>query len=153
VDGYCCDTACTGQCQACNLPTKLGTCTTVTKTNGPVGYASGQAVTGFGGTTRTGCTNYGTPCGSNVDGTSPTACNKTPRGTVCSSPSCASGVETKQATCLSSACQTAATATCEPYACGATACKTTCTANSDCAPGYKCSGSTPGSTCISAGTA
>jgi hypothetical protein len=26
VDGYCCDTACTGLCAACNLPTKQGTC-------------------------------------------------------------------------------------------------------------------------------
>jgi len=29
ADGYCCDAACTGTCQACNLPLKLGTCSYV----------------------------------------------------------------------------------------------------------------------------
>src|SRR5262249_30824011 len=29
VDNVCCDTACTGTCQACDLPGSVGTCTTV----------------------------------------------------------------------------------------------------------------------------
>ena len=29
ADGYCCDASCTGTCQACNLPLKLGTCSYV----------------------------------------------------------------------------------------------------------------------------
>ena len=30
IDGFCCDVACTGSCQACDLPSAIGTCTDVT---------------------------------------------------------------------------------------------------------------------------
>ena len=74
VDGVCCATTCVGQCQACNLPSSLGTCTTVNPTNGPAGYPAGQSVTGFGTTIRKSCPSYGATCGSRCDGTSASEC-------------------------------------------------------------------------------
>ncbi|MBL8716355.1 MAG: hypothetical protein JNL79_10190 [Myxococcales bacterium] len=150
VDGVCCNVACGGQCQACNLPSAVGTCTTVTPTNGPVGYPAGQAVTGFG-TARTLCAPFGAPCGASCDGTSPTACALPAVPPVCIAASCGSGVQTNPATCSGGLCPTPTPATkdCSPYACGATACRTTCSDNSHCASGYKCSGAI----CVSAGTA
>ena len=62
VDGVCCDTACTGQCQACDLPDahgKLGTCSTVMS-----GGVHG---------TRTACTDDGSGCGGACAG-DPTQC-------------------------------------------------------------------------------
>src|SRR5262249_24696667 len=59
VAGVCCDSPCTGQCGACNLQGKMGTCSAV---NGaPVG-------------TRTPCTATGTTCGGKCDGTNAAAC-------------------------------------------------------------------------------
>ncbi|MFI5299601.1 MAG: hypothetical protein ACHREM_16045, partial [Polyangiales bacterium] len=37
VDGYCCDTACSGQCQACDVSGHLGTCTTLANDTTPHG--------------------------------------------------------------------------------------------------------------------
>lgn len=74
VDGVCCNGACEGQCQACNLPSAVGTCTVVNGTNGPAGYPSGQAVTGFGTTIRPYCSGYGTTCGARCDGTTVNSC-------------------------------------------------------------------------------
>jgi len=151
VDGVCCDSACNSQCQACNLPTKVGTCTTVTKTNGPTSYPAGQAVTGFG-TTRTLCSPFGEPCGYACDGTSATACSLASPRPICIAASCTGGVQTNPSTCDSAGlCPTPSTPTkdCTPYACGATACRATCSDNSHCATGYKCSGGA----CVTAGTA
>lgn len=58
VDGYCCDSPCTGQCQACDISTVLGTCTTVSD-----GTPHGM---------RAACNGTGT-CGGLCDGASPTA--------------------------------------------------------------------------------
>lgn len=54
VDGYCCDSACTEQCEACNLEGHQGRCMTLT---------SGQPVG-----KRTPCINPGTLCGGSCSG-------------------------------------------------------------------------------------
>ncbi len=138
VDGVCCNAPCAGQCQACNTAGAPGTCTTVNKTNGPTGYAAGQAVTGFG-TTRALCAGYGTTCGSYCEGTSATACTYSAATTQCVAPSCASQTETRPSFCTGTgACNVATTKDCGVYACGATACKTSCSTIADCASGFKC---------------
>ncbi len=130
VDGVCCNTTCTGQCQACNLASSKGTCSTV---------GSGNAVGG-----RTACDKFGTTCGSSCDGTFPDKCHYAVSSVSCGAASCAGGSETHATTCDGSGgCNTATTAPCLPYKCnlGATACLLTCTSISDCATGYKCDGS------------
>src|SRR5207249_1308997 len=52
-DGVCCDAACAGQCQACDVVGKVGTC---------------SAVTGVPHGSRPACTNAGTACGGTCDG-------------------------------------------------------------------------------------
>jgi MYXO-CTERM domain-containing protein len=65
--------------------------------------------------------------------------------------SCATDTATSAGTCDGkSTCQTPAPVPCGAYACGATACKTTCGADSDCAPGNLCDATT--SKCVSGAT-
>jgi len=135
VDGYCCDKACTGQCEACNVATHVGTCWAVT----------GQAVA-----PRTACPGYGTTCGYKCDGSDHTKCNAPTTSTVCVAGSCAYNttvkqyVETKIAYCTGSgACSVGApvTASCGAYTCNGTKCRTICsttTSTTDCAAGYTC---------------
>ena len=130
VDGVCCDTSCTGQCQACNLTATKGTCTTVT---------SGNAIS-----PRAACDKFGTVCGASCDGTFFDKCHYSPSSTSCGAATCTSGTETHATTCDGSGgCNTATTTACTPYKCnlGATACLTNCTSISDCATGYKCDAS------------
>lgn len=99
VDGVCCNSACTGQCQTCaGSPT--GTCTTV---------ASGQPVG-----TRPACTNAGATCGGTCSGSSGTACYYPGTSQTCGNPSCSSdGTGTVTPACNGSgACNSSATTSC-----------------------------------------
>ncbi|HZS39530.1 MAG TPA: kelch repeat-containing protein [Polyangia bacterium] len=121
IDGVCCNSACTGQCQACNLTP--GTCTTVT--GAPVGSRPSCGGTGL--------------CAGRCDGSSATQCTFPGSATNCRSASCAGGTATLAATCDGAGnCPAAQTVACSPYACGATACKSTCSADTDCASGDYC---------------
>lgn len=52
IDGYCCNTTCTGTCMACNVAGKLGTCSPVPINQDPVGECPGQKTcNGAGGCT------------------------------------------------------------------------------------------------------
>ena len=143
VDGACCDSACAGRCQACDVGGSVGKCTTL---------FSGQP---HGA--RTACGDAST-CSAQCDGSSPTACGAAPGvATVCATPSCAAGIATAASLCDGAGkCVAGATATCAPFVCGATACKTTCTANADCVSGDYCNGTlcqpalTLGSSCTAA---
>jgi hypothetical protein len=116
VDGVCCDTACTLQCQACNVAGKIGTCSLVT--GAPVG-------------TRAACPGSGT-CRATCDGTSG-FCNYPTSSKPCGTTACTSGSATVAGTCNGAGtCNAPAPTPCAPYACGASACKTTCSAHSDC---------------------
>ncbi|MEZ4395006.1 MAG: nidogen-like domain-containing protein [Polyangiales bacterium] len=128
VDGVCCDTACNGQCEACNVTGSVGTCTAVT--GAPVGA-------------RTACAGAGSTCGGTCDGTNRTACAYPGTMTACREASCAMGTATLGATCDGAgACPEESTAPCAPYACGATACLTSCKSNDGCAMGSACIGGT-----------
>ncbi len=128
VDGVCCDQACSGQCQACNLPGSLGTCAPVPAGEMPKGG-------------RSPCAGSGT-CGATCDGTNVSTCAY-PGGTkACALGTCTNGVETTAAYCDGNgACPVQTTADCGGYSCGATGCKTTCASVTDCDVGYWCLGS------------
>jgi hypothetical protein len=70
VDGLCCDTSCDGQCQACNVAGKAGTCSPV----------AGDPVGG-----RASCNSDGSACGGTCDGTHGNACSYPGSDTSCSS--------------------------------------------------------------------
>ena len=124
VDGYCCNGACTGQCEACDVPTALGICT---------------AVSGVPHGARPPCA--GTPgdaCVGACDGTSTGKCAYPGNAKQCAA-GCDAGSESVGFCDSAGACQASSKkASCAPYVCGAVACKTTCTANDECVSGYHC---------------
>jgi len=134
VDGVCCNSSCTGKCEACDVAGSVGTCSPV-----PSGQPHG---------TRTPCSGSGL-CAAQCNGSSRTACGSLPTSTtVCVAASCGAGTETWQSNCDGFGnCPTPTMKLCGAYGCGATTCKTTCTGVSDCASGYFCSGSS----CVTTG--
>ncbi len=123
VDGVCCNSTCTGQCQSCNATGTVGTCSTVTGT--PRG-------------TRPACTGTGA-CTGTCDGTSATTCTYPGSSVVCSPPSCTAGTATLTSYCNGMGlCPPATTMSCGALACGSLACLTMCAADTDCAMGNVC---------------
>ena len=70
VDGYCCNTMCTGQCQACNVTGSLGTC---------------SAVTGAPVSPRMACNATDPMCAGSCNGMNQLACTYPGSGTSCPS--------------------------------------------------------------------
>jgi hypothetical protein len=128
VDGVCCDRACGGQCEACDLAGHVGTCTTLTSgaPHGARPACSGTAV--------------GTTCGSQCAGTSATACSYPTKTAPCSANACASGIETHASFCDGAGKCNDVARSCGAFVCDGTgvACKTVCTTPSDCAAGFWC---------------
>jgi hypothetical protein len=126
AQGVCCATTCNASCKSCNLPGSLGVCTNV-----PTGTTDPKAI----------CVDMGAAsCGTNGR-CAAGACQKYAAGTKCKDSTCpASTVNfTGQSTCDGAGkCNTPATTSCFPFACGAAVCKSTCTANADCAPNATC---------------
>ncbi len=124
TDGVCCDSNCSGQCQACNLAGKVGTCAYVTGTPIP----PRQDCSGSGACKGT--------CAGNGD-----KCSYPGNATACGAASCTGDVSTSAATCDGTgACAAGKSAPCSPYGCGAAdgLCKKTCASNADCAQGATC---------------
>ncbi|HXN83419.1 MAG TPA: OmpA family protein, partial [Myxococcales bacterium] len=125
VDGVCCNSACNGQCQACDVAGSAGTCTPAT--GAPHG-------------TRASCSSDGSACGGACDGTTTASCGYPGPSTSCRGSSCSAGVATAAASCAGTgSCPAPATQTCTPYLCGATACLSICSADTDCIAGDFCS--------------
>jgi hypothetical protein len=124
VDRVCCESACTGNCQACNLPGSAGTCAMVPDGQDPRDVCREQppescALDGL-------CDGAG-------------ACRRHRAGTVCRPPSCASRLDRVAATCDGNGtCQPPEQKPCAPYLCADGACRTTCATDEDCAPGNTC---------------
>jgi len=129
VDGVCCNSSCTGTCQACSAVKKGGgtdgTCGPIAVDTDPDNECTDQGVMscGFNGT----CNGAG-------------ACAKYASGTVCVAGSCMGGVAVPNRTCNGSGtCQTVMSTSCGAYVCGATACLTSCTSDAECAATAYCS--------------
>ena len=124
VDGVCCDRACDGQCEACDIEGSVGTCSLVT---------SGQP---HG--TRDACTGSGT-CQGACDGSSATACAYPGNDVSCGEDFCEGGKEIHNPVCDGAgACVASNEVDCGLYACGTTECLTMCTSDDDCAGGASC---------------
>ena len=128
VDGVCCNVACNGQCQACDIPDgmgNLGVCQTV-MSGAPHG-------------TRTACTGTGTTCGGSCKGT-PTACTYTPTTTKCNSSCKSSSTETDFFCSGTGTCSATGTdlACSGGFICSGTSCLTSCGATSMCQSPYVC---------------
>jgi len=128
VDGVCCNTACTGQCAACDNAGSVGTCSPA----GGAPHGTRPACTGVG---------IGSTCGPGCNGVDTATCHFPGTSTPCSANVCTAGKETHASTCDGAGTCQDKPKDCGVYACSATTCKTTCSAKSDCAPGYYCSGS------------
>lgn len=132
ADGYCCDKACTGSCEACNVPSSLGTCTTLASNAPPH-------------TGHTACGAADPTCAGKCNGTS-SACFYPPSTTPCGTASCTGNSYQATGTCGNGSCAMPASQTC-PLACVASAggCK-------DCSPSQKqCSAGVP-QLCVANGT-
>ncbi|HEX4339147.1 MAG TPA: MYXO-CTERM sorting domain-containing protein [Polyangiaceae bacterium] len=124
VDGTCCNNACSGQCQACNLAATKGTC---------------SPVTGVPVAPRAACAGDGTACSGTCNGTNAAACTFPAASQVCRAPGCTNDVGSLAADCDGKgSCTQAKTQNCAPYVCGPTACDTACTANAECNTGNYC---------------
>lgn len=124
ADGVCCDTACTGICEACDLDASKGTCTAV----------SGSGKHGS-------CPTGADACGAaTCDGIARDKCDKFPGSSVsCRAAACAEGTETLSASCDGKgACPAVETKKCGAYACDGNRCRTTCRSTFDCASGKIC---------------
>ncbi len=108
VDGVCCNSPCTGQCEACDVASAVGTCSPVPANEGPRG-------------TRPACGSDGTVCGGVCNGTLTTACAYPGSSQECRAASCTNNVATLAANCTGlGSCPAKKTQQCSPYACDAT---------------------------------
>jgi len=120
VDGVCCNAACTGQCEVCNEPGSVGTCT-------PIAGAP------RGG--RAAC--KGAPCDGTCGGSNGASCSYE-AGRLCAA-SCSGAHEIVSRCDASGACVAAAPRACIAYACeSSTGCKSSCVSEGDCASKYRC---------------
>ena len=125
VDGYCCNDACSGPCEACSTQGHLGHCV-------PVQGAPLAPRRACGGTGV---------CGGACDGTNGSACTFPAQGTACQTATCTGNVSQPASACDGTgACVTPGTVSCGSYACDAAqgACYTSCRSDSECAPGSAC---------------
>ena len=132
ADGVCCDKACTGTCEACDVVTSAGTCTTL----------AANATPRPG---RTACTGTDPTCASKCDGKS-NACAYPPSSTSCGTASCTGNSYQPAGTCSNGTCNTASPQTC------ANSCVPSAGGCVACTPGsYQCLGAQP-QKCDSSGT-
>jgi hypothetical protein len=124
VDGVCCNAACNGQCEACDVGGVVGTCSPV----------AGNPHAG-----RTACVGTGA-CQAKCDGSDRTKCGAPPgTSTICAGESCSGTAYTGPSFCDGiGGCSTPPIASCSAYKCDATKCKTSCITSADCSTGYGC---------------
>ena len=139
VDGVCCDRACNGQCEACDVPPSPGTCT---------------AAKGPPHGVRPACASVDPECAGTCDGVKGDGCTYPGVATVCSAASCATGVAKLARTCAGDgSCAPLQEQLCAPQVCSGTRCGGGCATDANCGAGKFCSGGVcvasllPGSPC------
>ncbi len=114
VDGYCCSTACSGQCSACNLPGLEGQCSPV------LGAPRGG---------RPACTGAQDDCGQ-CGGNDLDTCGMA-EGAACSKDGCSNGHFSTSGVCANGTCS-GGSVSCEPYLCNPYGCNTECNGSLGC---------------------
>ncbi len=125
ADGVCCNAACSGICEACDVAATKGTCTAV----------KGAAKHG---TCPPGTSDMCSP--SSCDGAARTTCAAFPGPEVtCRPRSCTDAVELLPSKCAGTGtCPPQEQKVCDPYACEGTQCRTSCRSDFDCKAGVTC---------------
>ncbi len=128
VDGVCCNSVCSGQCEACDVAGSEGTCTPAK------GNPHGQRPTCNPGEPRNPCSAM------TCDGSERNSCMAFPDATTnCGDATCVSGEEAVPGKCDGRGlCRAPDPVSCGAYACGASACKASCTSNADCIAPAQC---------------
>lgn len=126
VDGVCCNAGCAGQCEACDVPDAVGTCSPV--------FGAPHGV-------RPACS--GSMCAARVcDGVARDSCAAYADGNVqCAPPTCVGGWQTEPAYCdgKGSCAPPAPGKSCGAYPCGPDGfCQTKCASDADCAKPFRC---------------
>jgi hypothetical protein len=133
VDGVCCDTACTGQCEACDI---------VEAATGRSGRCLPVVGAPHGGRAACASDPSNVCSGAQCGGDDRTKCAVLAgSSTACRQQSCKDGVLTLPAQCDGKgACPAVVTATCDAYTCtdDGTRCRTSCTLEAGCASGFYC---------------
>ncbi|MCI0572728.1 MAG: hypothetical protein L0Y66_18395, partial [Myxococcaceae bacterium] len=107
VDGVCCESACEGQCEACNVAGSEGSCV---------------AVSGEPRGAREACTGEGSMCGGACDGVQRLTCAYPTLS--CRQEGCSAGVRTEPASCSAGACPALVSTQCAGGICGENDCAT-----------------------------
>jgi hypothetical protein len=125
ADGICCNTACTGACVSCALPTQKGEC-------GPVG----SGVADPHGVCKS---ESAESCGMNGKCNGAGACAKATPGSVCRAASCQGGALTPASTCDGNGtCVVGSPINCAPSMCKGDACMLVCQSDADCVAPNTC---------------
>jgi hypothetical protein len=126
VDGVCCESACTGQCEACAENGNQGKCV---------------AVAGVPRGLRAACAGLGTPCAGSCGGTNGAVCTYPAMEKECAAASCQGGVALTRSVCDGKgACPGQTMVSCAPLACAGAICAGGCSAASPCTGDNYCSG-------------
>jgi hypothetical protein len=128
VDGFCCDTACDGSCEACSAIKKGsgadGVCGAVANNTDPDGECTDDGATS--------CDQDGM-CDGNR------ACRLYKSGTKCGNTTCSNGTQTGFSCNGLGTCNGSTTAQCAPFVCAdASACATSCTLDANCVASSYC---------------
>jgi hypothetical protein len=126
AQGFCCDSPCTGVCQACDVAGQAGTCTPVPAGQNPANQCPREAP----GT----CGRDGT-----CDGKG--GCRRYPAGTECVPGSCTGAIEYSARTCDGAgSCQPGTRRPCMATLCQGNSCGGRCASSADCQMGFFCEG-------------
>lgn len=139
-DGYCCDTGCTGSCQACDISGKQGTCSPVTMGGPHTGH--------------TACNSDGGSCGGSCSGKSDGTCNY-PTASCGPASTCSADKSAviPQSTCNNGSCPTPTAKTCGGnLVCASAMCKATCSSDGDCLNGTVCNSGACGMKIVKTGS-